>query len=275
VGVPAASTQPVSSGRERNRTGRTPLSGHSKWATIKHKKGAADARRGKLFTKLIKEITIAARAGGGDPIGNPRLRAAIQAAKDENMPADNIKRALQRGTGELPGSTYEEAVFEAYGPGGVAVLVEVTTDNRNRTISELRHIFSKHSGNMGEAGCVSWMFSKKGYVVVEKSKADEETLLNLVTDAGAEDMVEDGSNWEVFSPPDKLHNVVEGLKAANVSPAVAEVSMIPQSYVKLTGRQAEQMLKLMEELEDHDDVQHVYANFDMDEAELYALTHAK
>jgi len=251
------------------------MSGHSKWATIKHKKGAADARRGKLFTKFIKEITVAARIGGGDPDGNPRLRAAIAAAKAENMPADNIKRAIQKGTGELPGATYEEAIYEGYGPGGVAMLVEVATDNKNRTTSEIRHIFSKHAGNLGASGCVAWMFHKKGYLVVEKGKASEEKLLELVTDAGAEDMNEDGSNWEVFSPPDKFHQVVDSLKAAQIALAAAEVSMVPQSYVKLTGRQADQMLRLVEELEDHDDVQHVYANFDIEEAELHALTQAR
>ncbi len=251
------------------------MSGHSKWATIKHKKGAADARRGKVFTKLIKEITIAARTGGGDPGGNPRLRAAIAAAKAENMPAENIKRALQRGTGELPGVQYEESVYEGYGPGGVAMMLEVTTDSKNRTLSEIRHIFTKHGGNLGENGCVSWMFSKKGYLVVEKSKASEETLLELVTDAGADDMSDDGSNWEIISSPDKFPQVAEKLKAANIAPAVAEISMVPQSYVKLTGKAADQMLRLVEELEDHDDIQHVYANFDIEEAEIHALTQAR
>jgi len=251
------------------------MSGHSKWATIKHKKGQADARRGRLFTRLIKEITVAARIGGGDPDGNPRLRAAIQAAKAENMPAENIKRAVQRGTGDLPGTVYEEGVFEGYGPGGVAMLVQIATDNRNRTISEVRHIFAKHGGNLGESGCVSWMFSKKGYIVVEKSKADEETLLSVVVDAGADDLRDDGSNWEIISAPENFQQVLDSLKAVNVEPGVAEVSMLPQSYVKLTGKQAEQMLRLMEELEEHEDVQHVYANFDIEEAELHSLTHAK
>ncbi len=249
------------------------MSGHSKWATIKHKKGAADARRGKIFTKLIKEITVAARIGGGDPDANPRLRTAVLAAKAENMPADNIKRAIQKGTGELPGSTIEEAVYEAYGPGGVAMIVEVTTDNKNRTTSEIRHIFTKHGGAFGAS--VAWMFHKKGYVVVEKEKADEEKLLELVTDAGADDMNDDGSNWEIVSPPESFQKVVDCLKTASINPAVAEVSMVPQNYVKLTGKQADQMLRLMEELEDHDDVSHVYANFDIEEAELHALTHAK
>jgi YebC/PmpR family DNA-binding regulatory protein len=251
------------------------MSGHSKWATIKHKKGAADARRGKIFTRLIKEITVAARIGGGDPDGNPRLRAAVSAAKAENMPADNIKRAIQKGTGELPGASYEEAVYEGYGPGGVAMMLEVATDNKNRTISEIRHIFSKHGGNLGETGCVSWMFNKKGYIVVEKDKADEEKLLNIVMDAGADDLGEDGSNWEIFTSPGNLQQVADRLKAENITPALAEVSMVPQSYVKLGGKNAQQMLRLSEELEDHEDVQHVYANFDIEESELHALAEAK
>ncbi|PYV35068.1 MAG: YebC/PmpR family DNA-binding transcriptional regulator [Acidobacteria bacterium] len=246
------------------------MSGHSRWATIKHKKGAADARRGKIFTKLIKEITVAAR-NGGDPDGNPRLRAALAAAKAENMPADNIKRAIQKGTGELPGATIEEAVYEGYGPGGVAMMVEVATDNKNRTTSEIRHVFTKHGGNLGEAGCVSWMFSKKGYILLGKDQASEDKLLELVTDAGADDMREDGSNWEVISSPDRFAQVVERLKAAQVQTAAAEVSMIPQSYVKLSGKNAQQMMRLIEDLEDHEDVQHVYANFDIEEAELQAL----
>jgi YebC/PmpR family DNA-binding regulatory protein len=249
------------------------MSGHSKWATIKHKKGAADARRGKVFTKLIKEITVAARLGGGDADANPRLRTAVNAAKAENMPADNIKRAIQKGTGELPGSVYEEGIYEAYGPGGVAMMVEVATDNKNRTTSEIRHIFGKHGGTFGAS--VAWMFSKRGYVVVEKDKANEDALLELVTEAGADDMRDDGSSWEVLSAPENFHNVVERLKAAEITPAAAELSMVPQNYVKLTGKQAEQMLRLMEELEDHEDVQHVHANFDIEEAELHALTQAK
>ncbi len=251
------------------------MSGHSRWATIKHKKGAADARRGKVFTKLIKEITVAARIGGGDAEANPRLRTAVAAARAENMPADNIKRAIQKGTGELPGSVYEELVLEAYGPGGVAIMLDMATDNRNRTLSEIRHIVSKHGGNLGASGSVAWLFHKKGYVVVEKSKADEETLLNLVTEAGADDMLEDGGNWEILSPPDKFQQVSDRLKGANITPAAAEISMVPQSYVKLSGKNAQQMLRLMEELEDHEDVQHVHANFDIEEAELHALTQVK
>jgi YebC/PmpR family DNA-binding regulatory protein len=251
------------------------MSGHSKWATIKHKKGAADARRGKIFTKLIKEITVAARTGGGDPDGNPRLRAAIAAAKAENMPADNIKRAIQKGTGELPGATYEEVVYEGYGPAGVAVMVEAATDNKNRTTSEIRHIFGKHGGNLGAAGCVAWMFHKRGYIVLEKGKASEEKLLELITEAGADDMNDDGSNWEILSSPENFQLVVDRLKAEHIAPVAAEISMVPQSYVKLTGKQADQMLRLIEELEDHEDVQHVYGNFDIEEAELHALTQAK
>jgi YebC/PmpR family DNA-binding regulatory protein len=251
------------------------MSGHSKWATIKHKKGATDARRGKVFTKLIKEITVAARISGGDPDSNPRLRTAVAAAKAENMPADNIKRAIQKGTGELPGATYEESTFEAYGPGGVAIILEVATDNRNRTLSEIRHIFSRSGGNLGEHGCVAWMFTKCGYIVVPKDKADEETLLNLATEAGADDMREDDGNWELLSPLAAFQQVVDRLKAANIAPSLAEVSMVPQSSVKLTGKSAQQMLRLMEELEDHEDVQHVYANFDIEEAEMHALAQAK
>ena len=251
------------------------MSGHSKWATIKHKKGALDARRGKIFTKLIKEITVAARIAGGDVDSNPRLRTAIQAAKAENMPADNIKRALQKGTGELPGATYEESVYEGYGPGGVALILEIATDNKNRTLSEIRHVLSKHGGNLGSHGSVSWMFHKKGSVVVEKGKADEMTLLDLITEAGADDMVDDGSNWEILSAPEKFQAVLDRLKAANITPVASEVSMIPQNYIKLSGKEAGQMTRLMEELEDHEDVQHVYANFDIEEAELHALTQAK
>jgi YebC/PmpR family DNA-binding regulatory protein len=248
------------------------MSGHSKWATIKHKKGAADARRGKLFTKLIKEIAVAARMGGGDPSSNARLRTAIADAKAENMPADNIKRAIQRGTGELPGVQYEEVAYEGYGPSGVALMLEITTDNRNRTLADIRHILSKHGGNLGETGCVTWLFDKRGYVVVEKSKIGEEALLELVTEAGADDMRDDGENWEVFSSPENFQQVVDALNNAGAAPSVAEVSMVPQTYVKLSGKPAGQMLRLMEELDEHDDIQNVYANFDIDAAELQSLT---
>ena len=244
------------------------MSGHSKWATIKHKKAATDARRGQIFTRLIKEITIAARAGGGDVDTNPRLRTAVLAAKAENMPADNIKRAIQRGTGELPGAQYEELTLEGYGPGGVALLIQVTTDNRNRTISELRHLISKNAGNLGEAGSVAWMFRKLGSISIDKKKIGEDELMSLVLDAGAEDLRDDGSNWEVITPPEAFEAVVAALKAKNLSPDVAEVAMIPQNYVRLEGREAEQLIKLLEAVEDHDDVQHVYSNFDVDEAQL-------
>ncbi|HYE24199.1 MAG TPA: YebC/PmpR family DNA-binding transcriptional regulator [Clostridia bacterium] len=243
------------------------MSGHSKWATIKHKKGALDAKRGKIFTRLIKEITMAAKSGG-DPEKNPRLRTAVAAAKAENMPADNIKRAIQRGTGELPGVTYEEIMFEGYGPGGVAVLVDVSTDNRNRTVSEIRHAFSKNGGNMGEAGSVAWMFSKKGDIVIPKAQAKEEDLMNLVLETGAEDLKDDGESWEILTDPSSYESVLEAVKAAGYKPEVAEVGMIPQNYIKLEGHQASTMIRLMEALEDHDDVQHVYSNFDIDQKEM-------
>ena len=250
------------------------MSGHSKWASIKHKKAATDAKRGRMFTKLIREISVAARTGGGDPDSNPRLRTAIVAAKGVNMPADNIKRAVKKGTGELPGATFEEAIFEGYGPGGVALMLEVTTDNRNRTISEIRHILSRNGGSLGENGCVSWMFDKKGYVVVSREGADEEKLMNLVLEAGADDMSEEGSNWEILSTPKSYPQVLEAVKGADFSVETSEVSMIPQTLVKISGRPAHSMLRLMEELEDHEDIQHVYANFDIDEAEMHALTEA-
>jgi len=241
------------------------MSGHSKWATIKHKKGALDAKRGKIFTRLIKEITIAAKNGGGDPDSNPRLRTAVAAAKAENMPADNIKRAIQRGTGELPGATYEEFSLEGYGPGGVAVLVEINTDNRNRTVSEIRHVFGKNGGNMAEAGAVSWMFHKKGDIVIPKASAKEDDLMGIVLDAGAEDLRDDGENWEVLSEPSAYEALLEALKNAGVTPASSSVSMIPQNYIKLEGAQATQMIRLVEALEEHDDVQNVHSNFDVDQ----------
>ena len=246
------------------------MSGHSKWASIKHKKGALDAKRGKIFTRLIKELTVAARAGGGDPDMNPRLRTVIADAKQANMPADNIKRAIRRGTGEEPGVSYEEAQYEAYGPGGAAVIIEVLTDNKNRTVGELRHLLEKHGGNLAAAGAVSWMFAKKGYIVVEKSKADEEKLMGAVLDAGADDLQDDNENWEVLSAPDVFPAVREAVKQLGVEPASAEVSMIPQNHVKLEGKPAQQMIKLMDVLEDHDDVQHVWSNFDIEEKEIEA-----
>jgi YebC/PmpR family DNA-binding regulatory protein len=244
------------------------MSGHSKWASIKHKKAAADAKRGKVFTKVIRELAVAARMGGGDPDANPRLRKAISDAKGVNMPADNIKRAIMKGTGELEGVTYDEISYEGYGPGGVAIFLEVLTDNRNRAVSELRHIFSKNGGNIGESGCVAWMFDRKGYLVVEKSKASEDDLLDIILEAGAEDLREDGSNYEIFTPPDKYEAVVEALEKNNIEIAASNLGQIPQNYVKLEGKQAQQLLRLMEELEDHDDVQNVWANFDIDEEEI-------
>src|SRR5438874_6081442 len=240
------------------------MSGHSKWATIKHKKGALDAKRGKIFTRLIKEISMAARAGG-DADKNPRLRKAIADAKAENMPADNIKRAIQRGTGELPGAQYEEITLEGYGPGGVAILVELSTDNRNRTDSEIRHAFTKHGGNMAEAGAVAWMFHKKGSIVVPKSAAKEDDLMGIVLEAGADDLRDDGENWEVLTDPSGFEAVVEAVKKAGIQPASAEVVMIPQNYIKLEGSQATTMIRLVEALEEHDDVQNVHSNFDIDQ----------
>lgn len=239
------------------------MSGHSKWATTKHKKMAVDAKRGNLFTRIIKEITVAARIGGGDPEGNPRLRSAILRAKENNMPADNIKKAVQRGTGELPGVSYEEAIYEGYGPGGVAMLIEAMTDNKNRTVSDLRYIMNKYNGNMGETGCVSWMFEKKGYIVIGKDKAEEDKLMSLVLDAGAEDMRVDGENYEVITLLSDFTNVKNAIEEGNIEFNVAEITMVPQSYVHIEGKEAEQMLRLIEILEDHDDVQNVYANFDI------------
>ena len=244
------------------------MSGHSKWATIKHKKGALDAKRGKIFTRLIKEITIAAKNGGGDPDKNPRLRKAVADAKAENMPADNIKRAIQRGTGELPGVQYEEFTLEGYGPGGAAVLVELSTDNRNRTVSEIRHAFSKNGGNMAEAGAVAWMFHKKGDIMVPKAAAKEDDLMNLVLENGGEDLRDDGESWEVLTDPNAFDAVLEAIKKAGITPESAEIGMVPQNYVKLEGQAANTMVRLLEAMDDQDDVQHVWSNFDMDIKDL-------
>ena len=244
------------------------MSGHSKWHSIKHKKAAADSKRGRIFTRLIKEMTVAARNGGGDVDSNPRLRLAVSTAKAANMPADNIKRAIMRGTGELPGVTYEDVNYEGYGPGGVAIYVHVLTDNRNRTVAEIRHLLSKNGGNLGETGCVGWMFDRKGYFVIEKSAVSEEKLLDIALGAGADDMREDADNYEVFSSPESFDGVKSALEAANIPIGAAEISMVPQNYVKLEGKSAQTMVKLMEALEDHEDVQNVWANFDIDEAEL-------
>jgi YebC/PmpR family DNA-binding regulatory protein len=244
------------------------MSGHSKWHSIKHKKGAADAKRGKIFTSLIKEITVAARMGGGDPQGNPRLRTAILAAKAVNMPAENIKRAIQKGTGELPGQSYEDAAYEGFGPSGVAILVEAVTDNKNRTVSEIRHVFAKHGGNLGQTGSVSHLFHKKGLIVVEKAKTTEDTLMGVALDAGAEDLKDAGEVFEVYTDPKEFEPVVEAIKKNHIEVASSELAMIPLTSVKLEGKPAEQMLRLMEALEDHDDVQKVFANFDIDEAQM-------
>jgi YebC/PmpR family DNA-binding regulatory protein len=246
------------------------MSGHSKWATIKHKKGAADAKRGKIFTRIIKEITIAAKGGGGDPDGNPRLRTAIAAAKAENMPQDNIKRAIQKGTGELEGAAYEEMTYEGYGPGGVAILVDVLTDNKNRAASEIRHAFSKNSGNLGTPGSVAHMFTKKGVIVVAKSAADEDKLTEIVLDAGAEDLNDEGENWEILTAPADYEAVTEALKAAKIATEHAEVTKIASTYTKLEGAPAAAMMRLLDAIEDLDDTQNVYSNFDMDEEAVTA-----
>jgi len=247
------------------------MSGHSKWATTKHKKAATDAKRGKIFTKIGKEITVAAKLGGGDPSGNPRLRTAVAKAKAVSLPAENIKRAIQKGTGELPGVSYEEVMYEGYGPGGVAVIVEVMTDNRNRTVSEIRNIFSKSGGNMGEAGCVAWMFHKKGYLVVNRAKSDEDKLMTIALDAGAEDMQTEDDNFVITTPQHDYEKVKKALEDAGVSLEVSEITMVPQTYVKLEGKEAQQMLRLVETLEDNDDVQNVYANFDIPEEIMNAV----
>jgi YebC/PmpR family DNA-binding regulatory protein len=247
------------------------MSGHSKWATIKHKKAATDAKRGKLFTRIIKEIMIAARAGGGDPDANPRLRTVVLAAKGVSMPAENIKRAIQRGTGELEGGQIEEVMFEGYGPGGAAVLVQVATDNRNRTVSEIRHIFSKQGGNLGEQGSVAWMFERKSQILIDRAQASEEKLMDLVLEAGAEDLRDDGANWEVVSPPEAHEKVLEAIHKAGIETLSAQIAMLPKNTIKLEGKNAASMLKLAEALEEHDDVQNVYSNFDIDEKEMEAL----
>jgi len=241
------------------------MSGHSKWAQIKHKKAHTDAKKGKVFTKIVKEISVAARLGGGDPEGNPRLRLAIEKAKEVNMPHDNVKRAIMKGTGELPGTSYEEFIYEGYGPGGVAVLIEVLTDNKNRTLPEIRHIMSKHGGNLGEAGCVSWMFQKKGYILADKSKVDEETLMTIALDAGAEDMKNDPreDSYEIITAPEDLNRIKAAVGNANIPVSLSETTMLPKSYVLLDEKTAEQMMRLTEALEENEDVQNVYANFDI------------
>ena len=246
------------------------MSGHSKWHTIKHKKGALDAKRGKIFTRIIKELSVAARSGGGDPAMNPRLRTVIAEAKSVNMPNDNITRAIRRGTGEEDGVSYDEITYEGYGPGGAALIVETLTDNKNRTVGEIRHMLAKYNGNLAAENSVAWMFHRKGQVLVEKEKADEEKLLEVALEAGADDMSDDGGVWEIVSPPESFEGVRDAVKALGLEPASAEVAMIPQNYVKLQGKDAQVMLKLMEALDDHDDVQHVWANFDIEEKEIEA-----
>ncbi|HVM75426.1 MAG TPA: YebC/PmpR family DNA-binding transcriptional regulator [Candidatus Saccharimonadales bacterium] len=250
------------------------MSGHSKWATIKHKKAATDAKRGRVFTRIIREITIAARIGGGDPNSNPRLRTAIAAAKNENMPNENIERAVLRGTGQLEGEQFEEVMFEGYGPGGVGMLIQAVTTNRNRVVGEFRHLMGKNGGNLAEAGAVGWMFHRKGEITIPKGAASEEKLLDLVLEAGAEDLKDDGSAWYIVTPPEAFEAVKEALAKAGIKPDSAELGMVPQNTIKLTGQQASQMLRLVEALEEHDDVQHVYANFDIDESEIQAAVSA-
>ncbi len=241
------------------------MSGHSKWSSIKHKKGATDAKRGKIFSKLIKEITVAARMGGGDPDSNPRLRTVILTAKSENMPKDNMERAIKKGTGELEGVNYEESTYEGYGPGGAAVFLESLTDNKNRAVADIRHIFNKHGGNLGENGCVAWMFDKKGYIAVEKSAVDEDTLMEIAIEAGAEDVREDNGAFEIITEPDDFESVKDAIDKAAISYIDAEITMLPQSTTNLEGKQALQMVKLMEALDDCEDVQKVYTNADIPE----------
>src|SRR4051812_18402107 len=276
--MPCWVTMPADLGRPRRRVDHPgekgvrfrAMSGHSKWHSIKHKKGAADAKRGKIFTRLIKELTIAARAGGGDPDMNPRLRTIVAEAKASNMPRENIDRAIRRGTGQEPGVSYEEAQYEGYGPGGAAMIIAVLPDNKTRTAGEIRHLLEKHGGNLAAPNAVAWMFNKKGYIVIEKAKADEEKLMSTVLDAGADDLQDDEDNWEVFSSPEAFTAVNDAVKALGIEPATAKVQMIPQNYVKLEGKPAQQMVKLMGELEDHDDVQNVSGNFDISEKEIEA-----
>ena len=246
------------------------MSGHSKWHTIKHKKGAADAKRGKIFTRLIKELTVAARGGGGDVDMNPRLRTIVAEAKASNMPRENIERAIRRGTGEEPGVSYEEILYEAYGPGGVAILIQTLTDNKNRTVGEIRFLLGRLNGNLAAENSVAWMFTRKGQVMVEKGKVDEEKLLAAALDAGADDMSEDDQGYKIVCAPERFEVVRDAVKALGIEPASAAVAMIPQNYVKLTGKDAQQMMKLMEALDDHDDVQNVWANFDIEEKEIEA-----
>ncbi|MEW6137409.1 MAG: YebC/PmpR family DNA-binding transcriptional regulator [Thermodesulfobacteriota bacterium] len=248
------------------------MSGHNKWSTIKHKKGAADAKRGKMFSKLIKEITIAARMGGGDTEGNPRLRTAVLAARAANMPKENIERAIKRGTGEIEGASYEEVTYEGYGPGGVAVMVEALTDNKNRTVAEVRHLFDKHGGNLGESGCVAWLFDKKGVVTVDSSGVSEDEVMEVAIDAGALDVKTEGDTYEIVTEPQDFEAVRKAVEDKAWKIELADLTMIPQNTIKLEGKKAEQMLKLMDSLDDHDDLQRVYANFDISEEEMLKVS---
>lgn len=248
------------------------MSGHSKWSSIKHKKGAADAKRGRIFTRLIKEITVAARMGGGDPDGNPRLRTAIAAAKAENMPKDNIERAIKKGTGELEGVSYDEVTYEGYGPGGVAMLIECLTDNKNRTVADIKHIIDRHGGNLGEPGCVAWMFEKRGMIIFDRDKVEEEKLLDIALEAGADDVREEETEFEVVISPSDFETVKTAFDDSDLEYTVAEISMVPQNTIKLEGKKAEQMLNLMESLEDNDDVNNIYANFDIPDEVMEALS---
>ena len=247
------------------------MSGHNKWSTIKHKKGKADAKRGKIFSKLVKEITVSARLGGGDPEGNPRLRQAVDKAKAESMPKENIDRAIKKGTGEGGGATYEQVRYEGYGPGGAAVLVDVLTDNRNRVVAEIRHAFSKNKGNLGENGCVGWIFDNKGYIAIPRAASDEDRIMELALEAGAEDVKDSGDQWEVTTGPTDFYTVRDAIEKAGLPVESSDLTMIPKNTVKLEGKEAEQMLRLLEMLEDNDDVQNVYANFDIEVAEMERL----
>ena len=246
------------------------MSGHSKWSSIKHKKAATDAKRGKIFTKLIKEITVSARMGGKDPDANPRLRTAIAAGKAANMPQDNIERAILKGAGELEGVTYDEVTYEGYGPGGVALLLEVLTDNKNRAVGEIRHLLTKHGGNLGSSNSVAWMFDKRGYLLVEKSAVDEEALMTATIEAGADDLRDEDGNWEILSTPEAFDAVAEAVRGLGVEPASAQVAMLPQNFVMLEGKSAQQMLKLIGALDELDDIRHVWSNFDIDDKEIEA-----
>lgn len=247
------------------------MSGHSKWSTIKHKKAITDARRGKLFTKLIRELTSAARAGGGDPNMNPRLRTAVAAAKSSNMPMDTIARAIKKGTGDMPGEVYEEILYEGYGAGGVAVMVDILTDNKNRTVAEVRHLFAKHGGNLGENGCVAWMFDRKGLMTVEAEQIEEDDLLELVLEAGGDDLKREGDVYEIYTSPEVFDHVRSSIEERDLTVGMAEVTMLPQSTVQIEGKQAEQVLRFMEALDDHDDVRRAYANFDISDEVMAQL----